>query len=482
MSKIDSNDKTMQGVRLLHEHESETKRSHLPNREMVKITKPIKFDLPEPLSEPGVIDDFFTAEMFQRVKNHIESTGLNSGNLKFHTMYARWEVSQLQFDQDIEDHCLKMAKQIFKDNTLKKAYFFATRYQYKDGCIPHLWEHVDQNGTQTTIDITIENTADWSINVENKNYPQKPNSAVFFCGQQHMHSRPPYPTRDENKYITVLFLHFTQPNHWIQKGQKQISIYGDDGNVRFFNNNRFLPMPDPPFSQPVCECHDYSRMLNLYDDICGAYVDSESEIPDMSILSKDELAPGIIKYTISHESARILRGLAQNSMFKQWQVAEVLANGKSPEINTSVRNCFNYTLTNEQNKCHPQDPIRRLNTALTVGIDSIIEDYRKRFNIVSLFSSSTVLLRYEENNKFSHHIDDHPKYPRVVSASLILNDDYDGGDFEFREFGLRVKPKTGDVLVFCSSFPYSHEIHKISNGIRYSVVKWYRFANEENND
>lgn len=467
---------------MLYELESKIKGSHLSYREMVKITKPIKFELPEPLTEPGVIDNFFTTEMFQRVKTHINSTGINDGDLKFHTMYARWEASQIEFDEDIEYHCLKMAKQIFKDDTLKKAYFFVTRYQYKDGCIPHLWEHVDQNGTQTTIDITIENTADWSINIENKNYPQNPNSAVFFCGQQHMHSRPPYPTRDEKKYVTVLFLHFTQPNHWIQKSQKEISIYGDDANIRFFNKNRFLPMPDFPLNQPVCECHDYSKMLNLYDEICGIYIDVEPEIPDMSILSKEELAPGIIKYSIHPESARILKGLAQNSMFKQWQKAEVLAKGESPKINTLVRNCFNYTLTGEQNKCHPQDPIRRLNVALSIGLDSIIEDYRERFNIVSLSSTSTVLLRYEEDNKFSHHIDDHPKYPRVVSASLVLNDDYDGGDFEFKEFKLRIKPKTGDVLVFCSSFPYSHEIHKISNGIRYSVVKWYGFADKGNND
>jgi hypothetical protein len=438
------------------------------------LTKKVLFELPEVLSEPKVVKDFFPQEMFDRVKKTVIDTGIGTGETQFHTMLARWE-SPIGFDSDIEEYCVKRTREIFNDNTLLKAYFFVVRYQYKDGCIPHLWEHTDQNGTQTTIDITVENTADWDIIVEGERFKQESNNAIIFCGQQHIHSRPPYPTTDPEKYVTVLFLHFTQPDHWIQKEKYGIHKYGRDGDVRFFNRNRYLAMPDAPINQPVCDCHDYSGTLNLYNEIVGQAFDIPPEIVDMSILDKIELAPGIIKYKIAKESARVLKGLIQNSMFKQWQPAEVLKENNKPGINYDARNCFNYFIDDKQLHCHPQDPIRRVAESFKIGLDVIVEDFRSRYSIVPLISHHTVLLRYEAGHKFHDHIDDHPKFPRVVSISVFLNDDYDGGELEFKEFNLKIKPVAGEIVVFSSGFPYIHQVHPITTGIRYAVVKWYQY-------
>lgn len=442
---------------------------------MVMITKELMFELPETLAEPKIIKNFFPAEMLERVKKNVADTGLGTDRLDFHTMLARWEAP-VQFDPDIEEHCIQKARELFKDDSLKKAYFFAVRYQRKDGCIPHLWEHTDQNGTQTTIDITIENTANWGLIVEGQHFEQNPNDAIIFCGQQHMHARPPYPTQDPEKFTTVLFLHFTQPDHWIQKEHDGIYKYGSDGDIRFFNRNRYLAMPDGPVNQPVCSCHDYSNALNLYDTIVGDATDSKPETVDMTVMAKEELAPGIIKYKIARESARILKGLIQNAMFKQWYPAQVLVKDDKPGVDYAARNCFNYFVTGKELTCHPQDPIRRAAESLQTGLDAIIEDFRGRYSIVPLVSHHTVLLRYEEGNKFHNHIDDHPVFPRVVSLSLFLNDDFEGGELEFKEFNLKIKPEAGEIVVFSSGFPYMHQVHPITKGIRYAVVKWYDYV------
>lgn len=432
------------------------------------------FDLPDVLSEPKVISNFFTDDMLARVKQIVHNTGMGTDVLQFHTMLARWEAS-ISFDEDIEEYCLNKAREIFKDNTLKKAYFYAVRYQLKDGCVPHLWEHTDQNGTQTTIDITIENTANWGLIVEDQHFDQNPNDAIIFCGQQHIHSRPPYPTTDPEKYTTVLFLHFTQPDHWIQKQRDGIYKYGKDGDVRFFNRNRFLAMPDGPVNQPVCDCHDYSATLNLYSEIVGHAFEEETEISEVKIQSKQELAPGIMLYKTGKESARTIKGLIQNSMFKQWQAAEVLVDGK-PTVQYDARNCYNYFLDYRQNDCHPQDPIVRAKKSLEVGIDGIIEDYRGRYSITPLISHHTVLLRYEPGNMFHNHYDAAPAYPRIVSVSMFLNDNFEGGELEFKEFNIKIKPEAGDVVIFCSAFPYMHQVHPVTKGIRYAAVKWYEFS------
>jgi alkylated DNA repair dioxygenase AlkB len=437
------------------------------------ITKDIMFELPDVLSEPKVIKNFFTNEMLERVKQIVNNTGMGTDALQFHTMLARWEAS-IDFDDDIEEYCLNKAREIFKDNTLQKAYFYAVRYQFKDGCVPHLWEHTDQNGTQTTIDITIENTANWGLIVEEQHFDQNPNDAIIFCGQQHIHSRPPYPTTDPDKYTTVLFLHFTQPDHWIQKDKAGIYKFGKDGDVRFFNRNRFLALPDGPVNQPVCACHDYSHTLDLYNEIVGFTLNQEPELAEVKIQAKQELAPGIMLYKTGKESARTLKGLIQNAMFKQWEAAEVLVDGK-PTVQYDARNCFNYFLTDKQNDCHPQDPIVRTKKSLELGIDAIVEDYRGRYSITPLVSHHTVLLRYEPGNMFHNHYDAAPIYPRVVSVSMFLNDNFEGGELEFKEFNLKIKPEAGDVVVFCSGFPYMHQVHAVTKGIRYAAVKWYEF-------
>ena len=461
-------------MRLFYEDESKTRGSYMPNREVVMLTKEILFELPEVLAEPMVIKDFFPSNMLERVKKIVADTNMGTDKVEFHTMLARWEAP-VQFDADIEEYCLNKAREIFKDNSLQKAYFFAVRYQRKNGCVPHLWEHTDQNGTQTTIDITIENTANWGLIVEGQHFEQNPNDAIIFAGQQHMHARPPYPTKDENAYTTVLFLHFTQPDHWIQKDKDGFHKYGSDGDARFFNRNRYFAMPDAPINQPVCSCHDYSVILRFYDEFFGHLTESQPETVDMRILDKVELAPGIIKYKVSKESVRILKGLTQNSMFKQWQPAEVLVEDNKPGVNYAARNCYNYFITGKESSCHPQDPIRRLSESLQTGLDAIIEDFRGKYSIVDLISHHTVLLRYEEGNKFHYHIDDHPKFPRVVSLSMFLNDDYEGGVLDFNHFGLRITPEAGDIIVFCSGFPYMHQVEPVTKGIRYAVVKWYEY-------
>ena len=445
-------------------------------KKMNTIKGKIIYELPEPLiKKPFYIESFFTPEMFERVKENVKEIGFGSSKGgEFHTMLARWE-SPIKFDEDIENYCVEKAKHIFRDNTLLKAYFFVVQYQYKDNCIPHLWEHTDQNGTQTTIDVTVENTAEWDIVVEEERFKQEPNNAIIFCGQQHIHSRPPYPTTDPNKYVTVLFLHFTKPDHWIQNNKLGIYEYGKDGDVRFFNRNRYLAMPDGPINQPVCACHDYSGVLNLYDEIVGHAFDIPPEIVDMGILDKTELAPGIIKYKIARESARVLKGLIQNAVFKQWEPAAVLTKNNEPGINYDARNCFNYFIDDKQLHCHPQDPIRRVAESFKIGLDVIVEDFRSRYSIVPLISHHTVLLRYEAGHKFHDHIDDHPKFPRVVSISVFLNDDYDGGELEFKEFNLKIKPVAGEIVVFSSGFPYIHQVHPVTMGIRYAVVKWYQY-------
>jgi len=62
---------------------------------------------------------------------------------------------------------------------------------------------------------------------------------------------------------------------------------------------------------------------------------------------------------------------------------------------------------------------------------------------------------------------------RKIAVSILLNDDYEGGEMVFRtaEESEKVKPKVGEVVAF-SSF-ISHCIRPITKGDRYVVVAWF---------
>ena len=67
---------------------------------------------------------------------------------------------------------------------------------------------------------------------------------------------------------------------------------------------------------------------------------------------------------------------------------------------------------------------------------------------------------------------------RKISASVILNEDYEGGEMQFREIDdqgdlktTSIRAKTGTVLVFPSCV--HHRVAPVTKGTRLSVVAWY---------
>ena len=64
-----------------------------------------------------------------------------------------------------------------------------------------------------------------------------------------------------------------------------------------------------------------------------------------------------------------------------------------------------------------------------------------------------------------------PKGIPILSIIGVLNDDYEGGEIEMFE-DTKIKPQTGDVLIFPSVFLYPHKICEVTKGTRYSFVSW----------
>lgn len=84
------------------------------------------------------------------------------------------------------------------------------------------------------------------------------------------------------------------------------------------------------------------------------------------------------------------------------------------------------------------------------------------------------ILKYGVGQKFDRHIDDHWRYPRRVSLTYYANDAYEGGEIEFDQFDIKIKPEKGNLLLFPSTYVYSHKVYPVTEGTRYAVVQWMR--------
>jgi hypothetical protein len=225
------------------------------------ISNPIRFDLSSP-NRPSKIDGLFDIPTFDLIKQKVISIGLGTDSYhKYHTTLGRWEAG-IEFDQEIENKILNRAKEIIGRDDIQKAYYFISRYQKKDGVVPNLWPHMDQYACQITIDVCIEkNNLEWGLIVNDELFEEKENSAIVFYGQQQVHSRPSYPTDNEDSYITLLFLHFVTPDHWFAQSKTEKEVednfkkYALDGDVRYYLKTGIISKPNLPKGQEMCDCH-----------------------------------------------------------------------------------------------------------------------------------------------------------------------------------------------------------------------------------
>lgn len=78
--------------------------------------------------------------------------------------------------------------------------------------------------------------------------------------------------------------------------------------------------------------------------------------------------------------------------------------------------------------------------------------------------------KYFVKSQMGKHTDTHDDdQGKTISVVLYLNDDYEGGEIEFEDQKIIVKPTAGSVIVFPSRKPYFHASKPIISGEKYIV-------------
>jgi len=87
------------------------------------------------------------------------------------------------------------------------------RYSTRYGS-PHVPPHVDSNPCAYTFDIQLRSTIGWPLVVSGTEFSMTDGDAVLYMGEDQLHWRPKYPTKDPIKFVEVAFYHYVKPNHW----------------------------------------------------------------------------------------------------------------------------------------------------------------------------------------------------------------------------------------------------------------------------
>lgn len=126
------------------------------------------------------------------------------------------------------------------------------------------------------------------------------------------------------------------------------------------------------------------------------------------------------------------------------------------------------------NAAQQNEWFRNLNNRYYQTLVPTVEYYRRNLlaDIPELYHEPYNLLKYKAGTEYRAHYDGDTRSARAVSPILYLNDDYTGGELEFVNFGLKIKPKAGTLYIFPASFPYAHIAHPVQTGTKYAIVTW----------
>lgn len=172
------------------------------------------------------------------------------------------------------------------------------------------------------------------------------------------------------------------------------------------------------------------------------------------------------KNYIKEYTNAIPSALAHN-ILSQLDLAFYPATTNKGQINPH-RNCFIKKLDEKFN-----DEISKI--YLNV-FKSYIKEFRF-FDSIKLESTGYdhVLYMGSKSQEYKDHVDySRDKEERILTCSLILNDNYKGGDFRFFEGEYTLPKKANSAIIFPSNFCFPHAITPVSQGDRHAIITWVK--------
>ncbi len=194
------------------------------------------------------------------------------------------------------------------------------------------------------------------------------------------------------------------------------------------------------------------------------------------------LAPGIVSYSnVMRDPAGLIRDLDGLTEMRQliWQPGQQGSGiqNRAGALTRSIRDVETVSIP-----AFAKTPelkatggvLAVLSDLLDASLLPLLDAYSRQFGIGGdLDNEGWQLLKYGTGQHFDRHADAAKMFQRRVSMSFYLNSDFEGGEIEFDQFNLKIKPETNQVVFFPSTYVYTHKVWPVISGLRYCVVGWF---------
>lgn len=315
----------------------------------------------------------------------------------------------------------------FIGETVLPSYSYARIYKKGDV----LNRHTDRDACEISLTIHLDGDCEWGIYIQTPSNEEvkiklRSGDALLYLGCESPHWRNSY----SGEYYSQVFLHYVR-----SKGTKQYA---------YFDNN----------DKKVLE-----RQISLSKDL--------NEPKSLNKLNFSDYIQ-VYENVVSHELCDEIVGEYINS--DEWLDALVTGG----VLNKRSRNCKTLMISGEGNWIKNFNHRKLLDDRIFNCVSSISRNYCKKHKYLTVSrDTGYTLLMYNEGGFYVQHTDSYLDSLREVSCSLILNDDYEGGEFAFFNRELKYKLKKGSAIVFPSNFMFPHEIMPVTKGTRYSIITWF---------
>ena len=86
------------------------------------------------------------------------------------------------------------------------------------------------------------------------------------------------------------------------------------------------------------------------------------------------------------------------------------------------------------------------------------------------------LVKFQKNFSLNPHVDTLSDEGNHIASVYYINDDYEGGEINFPDHNLNIKPKANSLIIFPGNENYVHEVRKIIDKDRYTSSMWFQYT------
>jgi Rps23 Pro-64 3,4-dihydroxylase Tpa1-like proline 4-hydroxylase len=122
----------------------------------------------------------------------------------------------------------------------------------------------------------------------------------------------------------------------------------------------------------------------------------------------------------------------------------------------------------------PEEIMDILNKVFELAYKKSVELYDVSINTFN--KSGLHLVKFVKGFYLVPHVDTMSSEGNHIASVYYINDDYTGGEINFPDHNLEIKPKPNSLIIFPGNENYLHEVREILDNNRYSSAMWFQFT------